>query len=267
MVDEPSERSLKGLLVDRSPDGVTTLTINRPERANSLDDDLLMGLSQQVLDLASETGVRALVLTGAGKHFCSGADLSAGGFDMTTVEDSAAYARRTHATPFALRTASVPTIAAVNGAAVGGGFGMALSCDLRIASPQARFIAPFVSMGMTPHYGVSYFLPRIVGEAAALDIILSARTVAAEEALSLGIVSEVAEDPVKRAMELASTYARQPANAAARAKTLIMRALDSDLFDHVLDYEPMANAVALHGPEFAEKFDAYQRRLKAGKAG
>ncbi len=178
---------MAGLRLDTPAEGVTLLTLDRPERLNSLDDELLEhALTDTFRDLGADPSVRAIVVTGEGKGFSSGADLACSGFGPPTVLDAERYVRQTHRTPVAVRKVGKPTVAAVNGPAVGAGLGLALACDLRIASPTARFGAPFVAMGLVPDYGVSYFLPRVVGTATALDILLTGRLVEAPMCFTCG---------------------------------------------------------------------------------
>jgi enoyl-CoA hydratase/carnithine racemase len=184
-----------GLRIERPLDGVVLLTLNRPEQLNALDDDLLLrALPETFAELAKDASVRAVVVTGEGRGFCAGADLDCSGFSQPTPVEAADFTARTHRTPANLRQLPQPTIAAVNGPAVGAGFGLALACDIRYASPGARLGAPFASMGLVPDFGVSYFLPRILGTANAIDLLLSGRLVGAEEALALGLVSRIEKD-------------------------------------------------------------------------
>ena len=165
---------MTGLRLETPAEGVALLTLTRPERLNSLDNELLEhALTDTFGDLGADRSVRVIVVTGEGRAFSSGADLDSNGFRQPTVLDAERYVRQSHRTPVAVRKVGKPTIAAVNGPAVGAGLGLALACDLRIASSTARFGAPFVAMGLVPDYGVTYFLPRVVGTATAMDILLT----------------------------------------------------------------------------------------------
>lgn len=251
------------LRLETPVEGVALLTLDRPERLNALDNELLEHLLTDTFrDLGDDASVRAIVVTGEGRAFSAGADLDSAGFGQPTVLDSARYVRQSHRTPVAVRKVGKPTIAAVNGPAIGAGFGLALACDLRIASPAALFGAPFVGMGLVPDYGVSFFLPRVVGTANALDIVLTARMVEAEEALALGIVSRIADDVVEAACELAGQIAANPPHAVMSARANIYRSLELDIEAEILEQEPRAQAVALFGPEFKERFTAYKQRIQ-----
>ena len=254
---------MTGLRLETPAEGVALLTLTRPERLNSLDNELLEhALTDTFGDLGADRSVRVIVVTGEGRGFSSGADLDSNGFRQPTMLDAERYVRRSHRTPVAIRKVGKPTIAAVNGPAVGAGLGLALACDLRIASSTARFGAPFVAMGLVPDYGVSYFLPRVVGTAAAMDILLTGRLVGADEALALGIVSRVAEDVMEAALELARQIAANPAHATSITRANVYRSLELDIETEILEQEPRAQALALFGPEFKERFAAYKEKIQ-----
>ncbi len=254
---------MDGLRVERPRGGVALVVVDRPAQLNALDDALLThGLHDAFVALDEDADVRAIVVTGAGRGFSSGADLASSGFAQPTSLEAEAFVRGTHRTPVAIRRLATPTIAAVNGPAVGAGFGLALACDLRLAAPTARFGAPFVGMGLVPDYGVSYFLPRVVGTATALDVLLTGRLVDAEEARQLGIVSGVSDDVVGDALDLAAVVAGQPPRAVAMTRRNVYRAMELDIEAEILEQEPRAQAVALHGSEFPERFSAWRSRIQ-----
>jgi enoyl-CoA hydratase/carnithine racemase len=254
---------MPGLRVETPAEGVRLVILNRPERLNALDDDLLLDALPDTFDaLAADSSVRAVVVTGEGRGFCSGADLQCSGFGQASPTEAAAFTRATHRTPVAVRSLPQPTIAAVNGPASGAGFGLALACDLRFANPTAGFGAPFVGMGLVPDYGVSYFLPRIVGTAASLDILLTGRTVLAEEARTLGIVSRVVDDVVAEAVAVAAEFAAKPPQAIAMTKANVYRSMELGLRAEILEQEVRAQAVALHGSEFPTLFRAWREKIQ-----
>ncbi len=255
---------MAGLIVERPADGVVVVTLNRPQRLNALDDALLTEILPDTFrDLDRDPEVRAVVVTGAGGAFSSGADLDSSGFTQPTASDAERFVRRTHATPVLVRRLRKPTIAAVEGAAVGAGFGLALACDMRFASPTVRMGAPFVAMGIVPDYGVSYFLPRVVGTAHALDILFSGRLVEAEEALRLGLVSRITARPREEAIEMASVLAGLPAHAIESTRSNVYRAMELGLEAEILEQEPRSQAVALRGAEFPERFAAWKARIRS----
>jgi enoyl-CoA hydratase/carnithine racemase len=252
-----------GLRVDRPADGVAQVTLTRPQRLNAFDDDLLLhALPATFAELGEDETVRAIVVTGEGRGFSAGADLDCSGFTQPSPTEAATFVRATHRTPVIVRSLQKPTIAAVNGSAVGAGFGLALACDLRLASPSARMGAGFVSMGLVPDYGVSYFLPRVVGTAVALDMLFTGRLADAEEALRLGLVSRISDDVVGDAVELAVTFAANPPQAMAMTKRNVYRSMELGLEAEILEQEVRAQALALHGSEFPDRFAAWKQKIQ-----
>lgn len=194
--------------------GVATLTLHRPEKLNALDVELCQDLIAALETVSAAGQVRVIVLTGAGRGFCAGADLSVLGPQGN--ELVAAGVRIAQL----IRSAPQPVLAAVNGAAAGGGANLALACDYRIASEQAKIGQVFHKLGLGVDWGGSFFLPRAVGVARALELVWSARMVPAREALALGLFQEVvpAEALMSRVSELAGLWAAQPADAVRRTK-------------------------------------------------
>jgi len=207
------------LLLDRPEPGIAVLRLNRPRRLNALTDGTVAELSKQLDALANDAALRVLILTGEGRGFCAGFDLTlAAEAPLTkTLGEAAAWTARQEA--FAgvvtrLRGLRAPVIAAVNGPANGAGLGIALACEIRIASTAAAFNAAFVKVGMSScDIGVSWLLPRCVGMSRAFEIMLTGRMVGAEEAERIGLVSSVvsAEQLLPRAMEVARSIAANSA--------------------------------------------------------
>lgn len=177
-------------------DGVWTLFLSRPERLNALDDETVRDLQRTLGELAADPACRALILTGDGRGFCAGFDLSLAG-DAPGSEHGEAQAWMHRQELFAgvvqrLRDLRQPVIAAVNGPANGAGLGLALAADMRLASTAASFNSAFIKVGMSScDIGVSYLLPRCVGTSHAWDIMLTGRMVAAEEAVRIGLASRI----------------------------------------------------------------------------
>lgn len=213
-------------------DGVATVTLNRPEKLNALDVPLCGALTAALRQLPADQAVRAVIVTGAGRAFCAGADLGVLGPDgaklVTAGKDIA----------LAIRNAPVPVIAAVNGAAAGGGANLALACDYRIASDQAAIGQVFNKLGLSLDWGGSYFLPRLTTLPKALELTWSARMVPATEALALGLFDRVvpAAQVLPEARTLAAQWAAQPRLAVQRAKEALYRSGSSSLPD-MLDLE------------------------------
>jgi 2-(1,2-epoxy-1,2-dihydrophenyl)acetyl-CoA isomerase len=238
-------------------DGVMVIKFNRPERMNSLGGTLLKEFNEALLEGRSDDRVRAFVVTGEGRAWNAGADLQAMG-SGTPNENS----RRWNAldpigevgrTILNIRYADKPTIAAVNGVAVGGGFGLCSAFDIRIASEQARFSTVFIKRALAPDCGLSWFLPRLVGPERAADLFFTGRMVDAAEALSLGIVSKVVphDELIDSAMALAKGIANSPPTAMAFTRRAIHNAQTSTLEQH-LEFEWVNQKACLRAPEFQE---------------
>jgi len=220
------------LLVETSADGVRTLTLDRPDKLNAVNGALASSFSSAVADAAAEDSVRVVVITGSGRAFCSGLDLS----EPPTLPSSTRVERLD---PYAwvgtwvhsVVRCEKPVIAAVNGPAAGAGFGLALACDLRIVAASARMTAGYVRRGLSPDAGVSYFLPRHVGLARAADILLTGRDVEAEEAARIGLATAVVDDDVfaDRVRAYAAQLATGAPIAHALTKRLLARSLDTEL--------------------------------------
>ena len=221
-------------------DGVATITLNRPERMNAFTSTMIREWAQALEDARLDREVRVVIVTGAGRGFCAGADLR-GESELTERPDRegpvAAADRRNwlrdgvHNVPRQVALLDKPYLAAVNGPAVGAGMDMCSMADLRIASEQARFAMSYVKVGLVPGDGGCYYLPRIVGLAKALELIWTGDFIDAQEALRIGYVSRVvpADELMPTARELAQRIARGPAVAVQLAKRLVYRGLGGDV--------------------------------------
>jgi 2-(1,2-epoxy-1,2-dihydrophenyl)acetyl-CoA isomerase len=183
--------TLAPLVQESRRNAVATLTLNRPERLNALNSVLGQALLDALHRLAKDTAVRAVVLTGAGRGFCAGGDLDVlrkarEHDDVTEVE---ALLKLGKQIILAIATMPKPIIAAVNGPAAGAGANLAFACTARVASEQASFTQSFAKIGLFPDFGGTYFLPRLVGPALAMELILSADTIKAADALRIGLIS------------------------------------------------------------------------------
>jgi 2-(1,2-epoxy-1,2-dihydrophenyl)acetyl-CoA isomerase len=205
--------------------GLAIVTLNRPEKLNAFDRVLCDELVAALALVSQSAGVRVIVITGAGRAFCAGADLSTLGAEGTLLVAAG------KAVVVAIRTAPQPVLAAVNGPAAGGGANLALACDYRIASDQASIGQVFGKLGLVPDWGGTYFLPRLVGTAKALELVWSARMVAAPEALALGLFDRVVPEAalLAEARALAATWAAQPAGVLRRAKAALYQSEGSSL--------------------------------------
>jgi enoyl-CoA hydratase len=208
-------------LIDVALDGgVAVVTIDRQDALNALNVETLTELRDRLRELADSTDVRALVLTGAGeKAFVAGADVKY----MSGLEPDQAkgWGALGHEAARLLETVSKPTIAAINGFALGGGCELALACDIRYASSRAKLGQPEINLGIVPGWGGTQRLAHVCGIGVAKDLIFTGRTVDAEEALRIGLVSDVADPVLERALETARELAAKSPVALGLAKRLV----------------------------------------------
>jgi enoyl-CoA hydratase len=239
------------LRVERPSEGVVLLTLDLPDRRNAMTDELTSAWGAAVESLRGDRSVRCVVVTGAGTAFSAGGDLgwlSSGGLGVDGLRDKMLPFYRTWLT---LRTLDVPSIAAVNGAAVGAGAALALSCDIRYAGPFAKLSVPFAQLGMHAGMATTYTLTEVVGVAAARELLLTGRLVGAEEMLRLGLCSAVYEDLLPSALE----RAREVAAGAPIATRLHVEALRDggpDSFERALQWEALAQPVTMATEDLLE---------------
>jgi len=203
------------LLVERTETGVAILTLNRPDALNSLTDGLKVALRDTLTEIAGDASVRAVVLTGAGRAFCGGQDLREHAGSLEAGTGSSLSTVTEHYNPIATTLAAMPkpVVAAVNGMAAGAGASLALLADFRVGGPRTALLMAFANVGLAGDTGVSWSLPRIVGHAKAVELLLLAEPVRAEEALALGLLTRLAEadeDVLPTALELADRLAAGP---------------------------------------------------------
>lgn len=254
----------------RGPVGLVTL--NRPESMNSLNHAMFRDLLAFLARCEDDYETRVLVLTGAGRMFCAGADLKTGpetwhpgvgsvANGLATVGAYGDVVRR-------LRRIPQPIIAAVNGAAAGGGFSIALGCDMRFGSPAARFACSYVQVGLGGgEMGSSFFLPRLLGSARAADLMYTGRVVEAEEALQMGIISRIvpAETLVDEAVATAQTMAEKVAPFALRVtKEVLTESLNGLSLDAALKMEGRNQILASHTDDAKEARSAFLEKRPAG---
>lgn len=227
-------------------EGIATLVLDRPQARNALDEGTRDALAAAVTHIEGDRGIRAVLLTGAGGHFCAGGDVKqlASG-SVARPEDRLARMRSYHALIRGLAALDRPVIAAVDGVAFGAGLGLALLADLVIASDRARFCLAFQRVGLVPDFGVTYTLPRAVGMQRARELIYSAREFGALEARALGLVLEVVSPTAlaARARQLARALAGASQVGFGMSKRALGASLQSDL-STMLEMESTAQAVA-----------------------
>ena len=221
-------------------DGVATITLNRPERMNTISGPMLASLSQLPLKANADPTVRVGILTGTGRAFCAGLDLvdatkgSGIGSDKQAQAPSVDLDLR-NAPPTVLFAMDKPTICALNGAAAGYGMDTALGCDIRIMGESAKLAAAFVKRGVVPESGGTWILPRLLGWSKAAEIIFTGRTLSAAESLALGLTNEVVPDAelMPRARAVAAEIAANAPLAVQSAKRLMRMGMEETFNDHV----------------------------------
>ncbi len=244
---------------------VATLTLNRPDKLNALDTVILHELTAALSELNNDDGVKALVITGAGKAFCSGADLTAAtsGAD----KNQAGISRSEHIEPFVsfgrmvrrIDEFTKPLIAAVNGIASGAGLALALAADIRFASENASLSAIFVRRGLAPDCGISYYLPRLVGVSNALHILWTGDVLKADEALRMGMVNFVvpAEKLMQSAREYALKLARGPSLSIEMIKRMTYTSLNSDSVHTQMGVESYMQHVCYESEDVVEGIKSF----------
>ena len=242
------------LLLERDA-GVATLSLNRPLTKNALDPELLAALGAGLREVASDTNVRAVVLTGKGGAFCSGADLKDALGDLEAGADLGLRLAKFHAVIQAIVQAPKPVIAAMQGPAVGFGADLALACDLRVMGQNAYIQEKFVAIGLMPDGGGSFWLPRLVGVGRALEYLLLGTRIDAPLAHSLGLASRVVDNELSEAQAIARALAEGPPLALAAIKRAVRDA--NSTIDDALAREKLGQTALLRSQDFREGVAAW----------
>lgn len=248
-------------------DGVGTITLNRPDVYNALNDGITYELQDALKAVAKDDAVRVVVLTGAGKAFCSGQDLkAASGGEKRSFMDS--LHKRYNPIIRAMRSLPKPIIARLNGVAAGAGCSLALACDLIVAAEEATLIEVFINIGLVPDSGSSYFLPRLVGMAKAFELCSMGSRVKAQEALALGLVNRVVPaDQLDAAVkEYTDFYSSAPTRAIGLIKKMLDKASTSTL-EEMLEYEAYCQEIAGSTQDYMEGVTAFLEKRKANFTG
>lgn len=242
-------------------DGVATVTLNRPDAMNATNDQLYRELSGLIREIEADDAIGAVVLTGAGRAFCAGADVKSMNPDMPLLAR-----RKRHRWILAdvlrpLVHLEKPVIAAVNGAAVGAGFNIALAADIIIASEAAVFSQIFTRLALVPDLGGLYLLTRVIGLNKAKELCFTAKKISGEEGLKLGFVNHVvpADKLMEEAVKLAREIAAGPATSLAMIKNLLNKSSTATL-EQMLEYESYAQTVAYTTPEHKEGVAAFREK-------
>lgn len=243
----------------RTHERVALITVNDPDHRNAVTDEISAALRTAVKNLEDDSGVHAIVITGAGKAFCAGADLGALG---AAAEEGL---RRLYDGFVAVADCTLPTIAAVNGPAVGAGLNLALACDVRIAGTSALFDPRFQKLGLHPGGGMTWMLQRAVGPEVARAALLFGMGLDAKAAVRHGLALTVSEHPVDTALSMAAGPASAPrdlviATKATMRATVNPGGVDRDHHASAIDAELAPQAASIRSPEFAERLSAARAR-------
>lgn len=244
---------------------IGVLTLNRPEKLNAISAELRRDVAQAMGVAQADDGVRVLVLTGAGRGFCSGADLTGG---APAADDS--QGARLDEMGWVGRWARLfhdfdkPLIGAINGVCAGAGMSAALACDVRIGGPGARFKTTFAERNLSPDSGLSWFLPRVVGYAAAADLIFTSRMVEAQEARELGLLNRLVDgDLLEAAVAYGEQMAQWPPLAIRSSKRVLQHGQDAEL-EAALKYESVGLGFSRRSPNDAKESIAAFREKRKG---
>jgi 2-(1,2-epoxy-1,2-dihydrophenyl)acetyl-CoA isomerase len=245
--------------------GLATITLNAPDRLNAVSRKMIAEIKQCWEELAADTSVRAVLLTGAGRGFCAGADLADPDRDMSATADAgAALEKFFNPVIRAMRALPKPIVSAVNGVAAGVGMSFALASDIAVAGKSASFLQAFARIGLLPDGGSTWFLPRLVGDQRARALAMLAPQISAEQATQWGLIWEVVEDEalMPTATEIARKLAEGPTLALARIKEALNQSSANDLSQQ-LDLERDSQRVLGKSDDFKEGVAAFLAKRKA----
>ncbi|PCJ65115.1 MAG: enoyl-CoA hydratase [Candidatus Hydrogenedentota bacterium] len=253
------------LTLEYPEEQVALMTFNRPDRLNAITWEMVEEIHAVLTRMEEEPNTRVLIMTGAGRGFCSGTDLKA---DRDTSEpltpNVSAQSRRQRRIadiPIHMRKIPQPIIAAVNGVAAGGGFSFAMACDVRVASKSARFIASYINIGLgAGEIGSSYFLPRLVGVSRASEILYTGRDVWGEEAERIGLVSKMVEDgeALNAALEVAHAMLGKSPFGLRMTKEVLNHSIDAPTLEAAIYMENRTQTLAVLTDDFQEAVKAFQ---------
>jgi 2-(1,2-epoxy-1,2-dihydrophenyl)acetyl-CoA isomerase len=254
------------LLILNKENGLATLTLNRPDKFNAMTTDMWRQIPRLIEEVRNDDSLKVLIITGTGKAFCAGSD--AGRITSRITGQEIAKTQKELTAPIGaevlcLAKLQKPTIAAINGVAAGAGVSIALACDIRLASEQARFVLAWVKMGLIPDGGATYFLARLLGPSKTLELAFTGNSIDAVEAERIGLVNKVVphNDLMTMAKELATTIAEGPPIAIELMKKGVYRALLHDL-ESQLDFESFAQGVCRQTEDHKEGVQAFMQKRK-----
>lgn len=257
---------LTAITVDQVDDEIALVTLNRPDRLNAITSTMIDELDRVVTAVDLDPELRAVILTGAGRGFCAGLDLSEQGIapGAETVRPTVAgFMWQDHLATLheRIHRSRKPWIAAVNGPCVGGGFAMALACDIRTAAPGATFGAVFMKIGVSNcDMGTSYFLPRLVGASRSAELLLTARIFDADEADRIGLLSALDDEPLDRALATARLIRANSPFATWMTKETMWQTVDAPSLRHALDIENRTQIMCSGNGDVAEAKRAFSEK-------
>ncbi|MGC2190937.1 MAG: enoyl-CoA hydratase-related protein [Candidatus Dormiibacterota bacterium] len=264
MTPEAGDSDSQLVISSRPAPGVIQIALNQPDRRNALTEAVAQALRRELAMVAADSSARTLVLTGAGPAFCAGADLGRLGAGADTPAAKRQSLSDYYRAFLDLRDLAIPTIAAVNGPAIGAGLNLALCCDLRVVADDAQLVAPFVKLGIHPGGGATWMLNRIVGPAGAREMLLLGLPVDAERAFQLGLANRVVPAPhlQEAALEWAVSLASLPAPVIRKLKHTLAMAEAGESLEAVLSFETEAQAEALASEDAREGWAALREHRK-----
>jgi 2-(1,2-epoxy-1,2-dihydrophenyl)acetyl-CoA isomerase len=248
-------------------DGIATISLNRPDVYNALNDEITYELQDALKTVAKDEHVRVVVLTGEGKAFCSGQDLKAvSGEQKRSFMDS--LHKRYNPIVKLMRNLPKPIVCRLNGVAAGAGCSLALACDIIVATEEASLIEVFINIGLVPDSGSSYFLPRLVGAARAFELCSMGTKVKAKEALEMGLINKVvsASDLDTTVKQYTSYYATAPTKSIGLIKKMLNKSATASL-DEMLDYEAYTQEIAGSSQDYKEGVTAFLEKRKPSFVG
>jgi enoyl-CoA hydratase/carnithine racemase len=252
------------LLIENRDNGVVVATINRPDRANSMTSGMFDDLHSLALAISDDPTIRVLILTGAGAVFCPGYDIdAAGALPTMTPREFLALQEKAARALSSIRSVRVPVIAAVNGAAAGGGLSLALAADIRIAAPSAKFNAAFVKIGLSAgDLGVSWLLPRLIGPGRAAEITLTGRQVFAEEAERIGLVTSISAEGavLDDALALAAQIVGNSPGGVELSKRALQANLEVGSYAAAMELENRGQTLLTQTEDMAEALAAFREK-------
>lgn len=241
-------------------EGVATITLNRPDKKNAFDQQMLEGAAAAFERAGADDQVRVVVLTGAGDAFCAGGDVSRMG-SADAVGQKRTMHEGVHLVPRAIRAVDKPVVARINGAAIGAGLDMALFCDLRIAAEDAVLSEGYINVGLVAGDGGAYLLPRLIGLTRAMELLLTGRRFSGAEAFDLGLVNRAVPAAAldEATAELVTELARKPPQALRVMKRLIQQSLDAQL-ETAMELAASQVAILASGDEHRDAVAAFRQR-------